>query len=209
MKSTVIDADGNVTCPNCGAKNNFTSKRSGKAKGWGIATIGVFAVAMPKRLQCQGCGTYLKTGGMAARSTTSTRAASAAGARTARTDGFAVELRVPGQKKITVIKEVRAVTSLGLADAKGLVDGAAHRPTVLAYLPEDQAHALVARLSQAGATAVVIPPKRIDAAPEATPERVTTIDIPEQIRKLGELHTAGILTADEFQTKKSELLDRM
>lgn len=34
-------------------------------------------------------------------------------------------------------------------------------------------------------------------------------DIPAQIRKLGELRDAGVLTADEFERKKSELLDRM
>jgi Short C-terminal domain len=32
------------------------------------------------------------------------------------------------------------------------------------------------------------------------------IDIPEQIRKLGELRDSGILTAEEFETKKAELL---
>lgn len=34
-------------------------------------------------------------------------------------------------------------------------------------------------------------------------------DIPAQIRKLGELRDAGVLTEDEFERKKSELLDRM
>jgi hypothetical protein len=31
----------------------------------------------------------------------------------------------------------------------------------------------------------------------------------EQLRKLGELHQAGILTEEEFQAKKSELLRRL
>jgi hypothetical protein len=34
-------------------------------------------------------------------------------------------------------------------------------------------------------------------------------DIPDQIRKLGELRDAGILTPDEFEAKKAELLSRM
>ena len=39
----------------------------------------------------------------------------------------------------------------------------------------------------------------IDAANRAT----------EQIKKLADLHAAGILTDDEFATKKADLLDRM
>ena len=62
MKSTTVDAEGNVVCPVCGAKNSFTSKRTGKAKIGGVVTLGVGVVAMPKRLKCNGCGTYLKRG---------------------------------------------------------------------------------------------------------------------------------------------------
>ena len=35
------------------------------------------------------------------------------------------------------------------------------------------------------------------------------IDITEQIRKLGELKDSGVLTEEEFQTKKKELLSKM
>jgi hypothetical protein len=62
MKSTYVDAEGNVVCPVCGAKNNFTSKRTGKGKAAGIVTVGVGAVLLPKRLKCNGCGTNLKRG---------------------------------------------------------------------------------------------------------------------------------------------------
>jgi hypothetical protein len=63
MKATVVDTDGSVRCPKCGAVNSFTSKRTGKAKLFGVVTVGVGAVAMPKRLKCNGCGTNLKRGG--------------------------------------------------------------------------------------------------------------------------------------------------
>jgi ribosomal protein S27E len=62
MKSTVVDEDGTVRCPVCGAVNSFMQKRTGKAKIIGVATVGVGAVAMPKRLKCNGCGTNLKRG---------------------------------------------------------------------------------------------------------------------------------------------------
>ena len=67
MKRTVVDrASGDVVCPSCGARNNFVSKRTGKAKLIGVATVGVGVVAMPKRLKCNGCGTNLKRGRVAA-----------------------------------------------------------------------------------------------------------------------------------------------
>jgi ribosomal protein S27E len=62
MKRAEVQSDGTVRCPNCGAVNSFTTKRTGKAKLLGVATAGVGAVAMPKRLKCNGCGTNLKRG---------------------------------------------------------------------------------------------------------------------------------------------------
>lgn len=60
VKSTRVMADGSVRCPNCGAANSFTVKRTGKAKLVGAVTLGVGALAMPKRLKCNGCGVNLK-----------------------------------------------------------------------------------------------------------------------------------------------------
>lgn len=64
MKSTYVDpTTGDVVCPVCGARNQFTVKRTAKAKWTGIATVGVGMAAMPKRLSCNGCGSNLKRGG--------------------------------------------------------------------------------------------------------------------------------------------------
>jgi len=62
MKSTQVDSDGRVRCPVCGA-DDFSDKRTGKAKAAGFITLGIGVVAMPKRLKCRGCGTNLKRGG--------------------------------------------------------------------------------------------------------------------------------------------------
>jgi hypothetical protein len=63
MKATYVDAEGNVCCPVCGAKNSVTVKRATKAK-WTVGlTLGVGALVMPKRLNCNGCGTNLRRGG--------------------------------------------------------------------------------------------------------------------------------------------------
>jgi large subunit ribosomal protein L7/L12 len=63
---------------------------------------------------------------------------------------FDVVLTAAGDKKIQVIKEVRALTSLGLKEAKDLVD-AAPKP-VLERVPKDQADKAKAQLEGAGAS---------------------------------------------------------
>ncbi|MBR22999.1 MAG: 50S ribosomal protein L7/L12 [Leifsonia sp.] len=65
-------------------------------------------------------------------------------------DSFDVVLEAAGDKKIQVIKEVRALTSLGLGEAKALVDGAPG--VVLEGAPKDAAEKAKAQLEEAGAT---------------------------------------------------------
>jgi len=68
-------------------------------------------------------------------------------------DEFDVILDSVGDKKIQVIKEVRALTSLGLKEAKDLVDGAP-KP-VLEKVNKDAADKAKAALEGAGATVSV------------------------------------------------------
>jgi large subunit ribosomal protein L7/L12 len=68
-------------------------------------------------------------------------------------DEFDVILDTVGDKKIQVIKEVRALTSLGLKEAKDLVDGAP-KP-VLEHVNKDAADKARAALEGAGATVTV------------------------------------------------------
>jgi large subunit ribosomal protein L7/L12 len=65
-------------------------------------------------------------------------------------DEFDVVLEAAGDKKIQVIKEVRALTSLGLKEAKDLVDGAP-KP-VLEGVNKEAAEKAKAALEGAGAT---------------------------------------------------------
>jgi large subunit ribosomal protein L7/L12 len=64
---------------------------------------------------------------------------------------FDVVLTASGDKKVAVIKAVRAATDLGLKEAKDLVDGAPK--TVKEGAKKDEAEALVAALQEAGAQA--------------------------------------------------------
>src|SRR5947199_2403095 len=68
-------------------------------------------------------------------------------------DEFDVVLEAAGDKKIQVIKEVRALTSLGLEEAKDLVD--APPKTVLGKVNKDAAEKAKAALEGAGATVSV------------------------------------------------------
>jgi large subunit ribosomal protein L7/L12 len=63
---------------------------------------------------------------------------------------FNVVLKSSGDKKIQVIKEVRALTSLGLKEAKDLVDGAPK--TVKEGISKAEAEAAKKQLEDAGAT---------------------------------------------------------
>jgi large subunit ribosomal protein L7/L12 len=64
-------------------------------------------------------------------------------------DSFTVVLTAAGDKKINVIKEVRAITGLGLKEAKDLVEGAP-KP-VKEGVSKDEAAKLKAQLESAGA----------------------------------------------------------
>jgi large subunit ribosomal protein L7/L12 len=68
-------------------------------------------------------------------------------------DEFDVVLEAAGDKKIQVIKEVRSLTSLGLKEAKDLVDGAP-KP-VLEKVNKEAAEKAKAALEGAGATVTV------------------------------------------------------
>ncbi len=63
---------------------------------------------------------------------------------------FTVVLTGAGDKKINVIKEVRAITGLGLKEAKDLVEGAPQN--VKENVAKDEADKIKAQLEGAGAT---------------------------------------------------------
>jgi len=66
---------------------------------------------------------------------------------------FTVVLQAAGEKKINVIKVVRAHTGLGLKEAKDLVDGAPN--TVKEGISKDEAEKLKKEFEEAGATVVL------------------------------------------------------
>jgi len=80
-------------------------------------------------------------------------AAGGDGAAAEEQDEFDVILESAGDKKIQVIKEVRGLTSLGLKEAKDLVDGAPQ--PVKEGVAEDEANSIKAQLEEAGASVEV------------------------------------------------------
>jgi large subunit ribosomal protein L7/L12 len=98
---------------------------------WGITAAAPVAVAAPGAAQAAGDG---------------------AGAEEEKTS-FDVVLNEAGGQKIQVIKVVRAITGLGLKEAKDLVDSAP-KP-VKEGIAEDEANAIKAQLEEAGASVEV------------------------------------------------------
>jgi large subunit ribosomal protein L7/L12 len=97
---------------------------------WGVTAAAPVAVAAPGAVAADG-------GGAPAEEKTS----------------FDVILAGAGQQKIQVIKVVRAVTGLGLKEAKDLVDGAPQ--AVKEGVNQEEADSIKAQLEEAGATVEV------------------------------------------------------
>ena len=66
---------------------------------------------------------------------------------------FDVILEAAGDKKIQVLKEVRAITGLGLKEAKGLVDNAPQ--AIKEGIAKDEAEAIVGQIEGAGGSAKI------------------------------------------------------
>lgn len=92
------------------------------------------------------------TWGVSAAAPVAVAAAPAAGGGAAAEvkDSFDVVLAAVGDKKINVIKEVRAITGLGLKEAKDLVEGAPK--AVKEGVAKAEAETLKKKLEEAGAT---------------------------------------------------------
>ena len=65
-------------------------------------------------------------------------------------DAFDVVLAAAGEQKVQVIKAVRAITGLGLKEAKDMVDGAPS--TLKEGVKKEEAEEMLAKLTEAGAT---------------------------------------------------------
>ena len=74
-----------------------------------------------------------------------------AGESAAEKDDFDVVLTAAGDQKVQVIKAVRAITGLGLKEAKDLVDGAPN--TLKEAVKKADAEEMLKQLTEAGATA--------------------------------------------------------
>jgi large subunit ribosomal protein L7/L12 len=82
-----------------------------------------------------------------------TAAPAAAAAAVEEKTEFDVELTNAGDKKINVIKVVREITNLGLADAKNLVEGAPK--LIKEAVSKDEAEGIKKKLEEAGAKVTV------------------------------------------------------
>jgi hypothetical protein len=104
-----------------------------------------------------------------------------------------------GVRPIQVIKEVRSLTSLGLREAKDLVDGAP--AVVLEKVAKDVAENARAVLERADAAVTVT------AAPAPPVEAVTVHpSVMDELGKLAELRASGVVSEEEFAEAKARIL---
>jgi large subunit ribosomal protein L7/L12 len=87
--------------------------------------------------------------GVSAAAAVAVAAGPAAGAAAEEKTEFDVVLKSAGSNKIAVIKEIRAITGLGLKDAKDMVDGAPK--TVKEGVAKEDAEKIKEQLTKAGA----------------------------------------------------------
>ena len=87
--------------------------------------------------------------GVSAAAPVAVAAAGAAAAPAEEKTEFDVILAAAGANKIAVIKEIRAITGLGLKDAKDMVDGAPKK--VKEAIAKDEAEKIAEQLKKAGA----------------------------------------------------------
>ena len=92
--------------------------------------------------------------GVSAAAAVAAAAPAAAGPAAEEKTEFEVILESSGDKKIEVIKEVRAITGLGLKEAKDLVDGAPK--SVKAGVSKDEANKIKDILEKAGAKVKIV-----------------------------------------------------
>ncbi len=69
---------------------------------------------------------------------------------------FTVKLTSFGEKKINVIKEIKAITGIGLKESKELVEKADESPVVQENLDKESADKIRTRLEAAGATVEIV-----------------------------------------------------
>jgi large subunit ribosomal protein L7/L12 len=112
---------------------------------WGVTAAAPMAAAAPA---AAGGGTAAAPRAVAAPGAAAAGGGDGAAAAEEKTS-FDVVITSPGDKKIQVIKVVRAVTGLGLKEAKDLVDGAPG--TVKEGVNQEEADSIKAQLEEAGA----------------------------------------------------------
>ena len=91
--------------------------------------------------------------GVSAAAAVAVAAGGAAAAAEEEKSEFDIILEAAGDNKINVIKEIRAITNLGLKEAKDLVDGAPK--TVKEGAPKEEAEEIKKKLEAAGAKATL------------------------------------------------------
>ena len=197
MKHILIDHDGELVCPVCGSKQ-FSNRRTRGAKLAAGLTVGVAALAAPKRLQCLGCREYLKSPPLpmlGAGSPASIQgevillvsSTQSFGSGFVLNDAFRLaKIKLPSEDKLRIVEAIKA----GKVVALPPVSAAAAR--------------LLMQRFEKAPIKVEIQQSDVDRGSE--PSLGDRVDVVTQLERLASLRDKGFLTDAEFTAQKVALL---
>ena len=203
MKNVLVNADGDLLCPACGAKQQFSYRRTRGAKLAAGITVGVGMLAAPKRLQCLGCKEYLKTPAISTEASAPVYSSTGQSVRqqlnlpVGEVQVFVTDCEWDGPARVKMLQAARpGLTASGYQ--RILDDLLAKRPAHVASLTAAGAATLKAQLEDSGFTVAV------DGLHNAEP--AAAVDVVGQLERLADLHERGVLSDEEFTAQKTKLL---
>lgn len=216
MKNVWINLDGDLVCPDCGTKQ-FSNRRTRGAKLAMGVSVGVGALAAPKRLQCLGCREYFKSPAVPVPLDTSPTAVQVERPPSGGPRTFGPRLQA-GETKVVVTDSEwdgsSAVSMLKAAHPGLTVDAytrmrgdIARGRCEVAALDAASAELLAGRLRENGFT-VIVESDVPDAEPaeQAATTSPPAIDIVDQLSRLADLRDRGVLNEEEFAAQKDKIL---
>lgn len=218
MKNIGINAEGELVCPECMSKN-LSNRRTRSAKLLAGASVGVGALAAPKRLQCLACREYFKSPAVPLKGAAPTRSVPSAAPSSALAvapsfNGPTATIRTkPPEGKIGTFTQVsNALSRHGITispEFEAHIRGAlpAGQWATLPPVPTTLAVDVISTLENVGLLVEIDDESVVaEAQPEPEAAAAPAVSLADELTKLAALRDQGILTDDEFAAQKAKLL---
>lgn len=205
MQNILINEQGALVCPACGAVDNFDNRRRGLSK-LAVAPTGALSVlVLPKRMQCLGCRTYLK--GPPLRTTSAPRAPAPMRVKTVE-GGIPIILTGSDASGRDIDEKLKSclvgLTVGALTEARTrLMTG---KPYEVVRCAPEHATSVAQHLRNNGFSVAPLS----DDEPPLKSGLLTSggsDDVLERLERLAALRERGMLSEDEFEAQKARLLN--